>query len=114
MRAGLLAAAGVAAIALSGAAQSEAAAQATTAAPVPGGGVTNLREALVKTYGTNPTIMAERQSLRQSDEDVALADRGVTRLAIGRVVAGAFGMTVYADAAAAILPGFEKPRGFSF
>jgi protein-L-isoaspartate(D-aspartate) O-methyltransferase len=45
---------------------------------------------------------------------LALADRGVTRLAIGRVVAGAFGMNVYADAAAAILPGFEKPRGFSF
>ena len=44
----------------------------------------------------------------------ALVDRGVTRLAIGRVVSGAFGMTAYADAAAAILPGFEKPRGFSF
>lgn len=44
----------------------------------------------------------------------ALLDRGVTRLAIGRVVGGAFGVTVYADAAAAILPGFEKPRGFSF
>lgn len=44
----------------------------------------------------------------------ALLDRGVTRLAIGRVVQGAFGVTVYADAAAAILPGFEKPRGFSF
>ncbi len=44
----------------------------------------------------------------------ALLDRGVTRLANGRVVEGAFGVTVYADAAAAILPGFEKPRGFSF
>jgi protein-L-isoaspartate(D-aspartate) O-methyltransferase len=44
----------------------------------------------------------------------ALLDRGITRLAIGKVVSGAFGMTVYADAAAAILPGFEKPRGFSF
>ena len=39
---------------------------------------------------------------------------GVTRLALGRVVAGAFGMTVYADAEAAVLPGFEKPRGFTF
>ncbi|HKR25166.1 MAG TPA: protein-L-isoaspartate O-methyltransferase [Allosphingosinicella sp.] len=44
----------------------------------------------------------------------ALLDRGVTRLAIGRVVGDALGITVYADAAAAILPGFEKPRGFSF
>ena len=44
----------------------------------------------------------------------ALLDRGVTRLAIGRAVEGALGVTVYADAAAAILPGFEKPRGFSF
>jgi protein-L-isoaspartate(D-aspartate) O-methyltransferase len=45
---------------------------------------------------------------------LALLDRGVTRLAVGRVVQGAFGVTVYADAAAAILPGFETPRGFSF
>jgi len=45
---------------------------------------------------------------------LGLVDDGVIRLAIGRVVAGAFGMTVYADAAAAILPGFERPRIFSF
>ena len=45
---------------------------------------------------------------------LGLVDDGVTRLAIGRVVAGAFGMNVYADAAAAILPGFERPRVFSF
>ncbi|HYI64275.1 MAG TPA: protein-L-isoaspartate O-methyltransferase [Allosphingosinicella sp.] len=44
----------------------------------------------------------------------AVVDRGVTRLAIGRAVEGAFGITIYADAAAAILPGFEKPRIFSF
>lgn len=43
-----------------------------------------------------------------------LIDDGVTRLAIGRVVSGAFGISVYADAAASILPGFERPRGFSF
>jgi protein-L-isoaspartate(D-aspartate) O-methyltransferase len=48
--------------------------------------------------------------------EIALAtiDQGVTRLARGRVVSGAFGMSIYADAAAAILPGFEKPRTFSF
>ena len=47
---------------------------------------------------------------------IALAqlDRGVTRLAIGRVVDGAFGLTAFADAAVAILPGFERPRSFTF
>lgn len=45
---------------------------------------------------------------------LALLDRGVTRLALGRVIGGALGVTAYADAAAAILPGFEKPRIFSF
>ena len=45
---------------------------------------------------------------------LALLDRGVTRLAMGRVVQGAFGVTVFADAAVAILPGFEQPRGFTF
>lgn len=45
---------------------------------------------------------------------LALLDRGVTRLAMGRVVAGAFGLTTFADAAVAILPGFERPRGFTF
>ena len=45
---------------------------------------------------------------------LALLDRGVTRLAMGRVVAGAFGLSTFADAAVAILPGFEKPRGFIF
>ena len=32
-----------------------------------------LREALINTYATNPTLMAERQSLNASDEAVALA-----------------------------------------
>jgi protein-L-isoaspartate(D-aspartate) O-methyltransferase len=45
---------------------------------------------------------------------LALLDQGVTRLCVGRVVGGAFGTTAVADAAAALLPGFEKPRGFSF
>jgi protein-L-isoaspartate(D-aspartate) O-methyltransferase len=45
---------------------------------------------------------------------VALLDRGVARLTVGRVVAGAFGAVTYADAAMAPLPGFEKPRAFSF
>ena len=45
---------------------------------------------------------------------LALLDEGVSRLSVGRVVAGAFGTTAFSDAAAAVLPGFCKPRGFSF
>jgi protein-L-isoaspartate(D-aspartate) O-methyltransferase len=45
---------------------------------------------------------------------LALLDGGVTRLAVGRVIAGAFGTTVFSDVAAAVLPGFERPRGFTF
>jgi protein-L-isoaspartate(D-aspartate) O-methyltransferase len=45
---------------------------------------------------------------------LATLDRGVTRLAIGRIAGGAFGLTTFADAAAAILPGFDRARHFSF
>ncbi len=45
---------------------------------------------------------------------LALIVDGVSRLCIGRVVSGAFGAIAFADAAAPQLPGFEKPRGFSF
>ena len=45
---------------------------------------------------------------------LALIEDGVTRLCVGRVVAGAFGTTAFADAATAVLHGFAKPRGFSF
>jgi protein-L-isoaspartate(D-aspartate) O-methyltransferase len=45
---------------------------------------------------------------------LALSESGISRLCIGRVVAGAFGTTAYSDAAAARLPGFEKVRTFSF
>jgi protein-L-isoaspartate(D-aspartate) O-methyltransferase len=44
----------------------------------------------------------------------ALAEESVTRLCVGRVIGGAFGTTTFSDAAAAPLPGFEKPRGFTF
>jgi protein-L-isoaspartate(D-aspartate) O-methyltransferase len=43
-----------------------------------------------------------------------LLEEGVSRLAVGRVAAGAYGATIFADAETAPLPGFEKPRGFSF
>ncbi|HWT13784.1 MAG TPA: protein-L-isoaspartate O-methyltransferase [Allosphingosinicella sp.] len=45
---------------------------------------------------------------------LAMIDEGVTRLCVGRVVGGAFGTSAFSDAAAAVLPGFAKPRGFSF
>jgi protein-L-isoaspartate(D-aspartate) O-methyltransferase len=44
----------------------------------------------------------------------AIVDHGVTRLAFGRKSGGAFGLVIFADAAAAILPGFARPRTFSF
>lgn len=44
----------------------------------------------------------------------ALADSGVCRLAIGRRAGDGFGLHTIADAAAAALPGFAKPRTFSF
>lgn len=44
----------------------------------------------------------------------ALLENGVSRLCIGRVVAGAFGLQPFSDTAAAVLPGFSKPRSFTF
>ena len=43
-----------------------------------------------------------------------LLEKGVTRLAIGRRAGEGFGMAAFADAAAAILPGFVRPRAFKF
>jgi protein-L-isoaspartate(D-aspartate) O-methyltransferase len=43
-----------------------------------------------------------------------LVETGVTRLALGRKAGDSFGMAAFADAAAAILPGFSKPRAFTF
>ncbi|MEA3017171.1 MAG: outer membrane protein [Sphingomonadales bacterium] len=56
MRGALLAAAGLAAMVTAAAAHGE-----------------TLREALVKTYATNPTIMGQRAQLRSLDENVAIA-----------------------------------------
>jgi protein-L-isoaspartate(D-aspartate) O-methyltransferase len=44
----------------------------------------------------------------------AIVERGVTRLGIGRKASGGFGFTIFTDAAAAVLPGFARPRSFSF
>lgn len=43
-----------------------------------------------------------------------LVERGVTRLAVGRRGGVGFGLVSVADAEAAALPGFERPREFSF
>lgn len=44
----------------------------------------------------------------------ALLDRGVTRLIVGRKVAGAFGYISVNDSGVAALPGFSRPREFTF
>ncbi len=44
----------------------------------------------------------------------AMIEDGVTRLCLGRKAGDGFGMIAFSDAAAAILPGFEKPRAFTF
>lgn len=43
-----------------------------------------------------------------------LIEQGVTRLAIGRRAGEGFGLAAFADAATAILPGFVRPRAFTF
>ncbi|MDP9415640.1 MAG: protein-L-isoaspartate O-methyltransferase [Pseudomonadota bacterium] len=44
----------------------------------------------------------------------ALLDRGVSRIAIGRRAGEGFGIALLTDRAAAIVPGFLKPKTFSF
>ena len=44
----------------------------------------------------------------------AIIDRGVTRLVIGRAAGGALGLRSLADAEVDHLPGFERPRAFTF
>ena len=44
----------------------------------------------------------------------ALRDRGLSRLVIGRAAAGRLGLRTIVDAEVAPLPGFERPRAFTF
>ena len=44
----------------------------------------------------------------------AIIDQGITRLIIGRKAGGGFGQVSIADAATPALPGFERPRAFTF
>ena len=43
-----------------------------------------------------------------------IVENGVTRLALGRKAGEGFGMAAFADAAAAVLPQFVKPKAFTF
>jgi protein-L-isoaspartate(D-aspartate) O-methyltransferase len=44
----------------------------------------------------------------------ALIERGITRLIVGRKAGGAFGYLSVGDAGAPVLPGFTRPRAFTF
>jgi protein-L-isoaspartate(D-aspartate) O-methyltransferase len=44
----------------------------------------------------------------------AVTDRGVTRLVVGRKAGGAFGTLSIADAGVPALPGFSRPKEFTF
>ena len=44
----------------------------------------------------------------------ALLDRGISRLIVGRKAAGAFGHLSIGDSGVAPLPGFSRPREFTF
>ena len=44
----------------------------------------------------------------------AIADRGITRLAVGRKAGESFGTLSLGDAGVPALPGFQRPRAFSF
>ncbi len=44
----------------------------------------------------------------------ALVDRGITRLVVGRKAGGAFGYLSLSDAGVPVLPGFTRPKAFTF
>ena len=44
----------------------------------------------------------------------AILDQGVSRLSIGRKAGKGFGSAAFTDAAAAVLPGFARPKTFNF
>src|SRR3546814_3341709 len=78
MRGGLLTATGLAALLVAGAGQSQTTAPQQPVSPaqaeVPDQADTEtLREALVQTYRTNPTLTGQRAQVRTLDEDVAIA-----------------------------------------
>lgn len=44
----------------------------------------------------------------------AIVDRGITRLVVGRKVQGGFGILSFGDAGVPALPGFSRPKAFTF
>jgi len=44
----------------------------------------------------------------------AIVDRGITRLIVGRKAGGAFGYLSIGDAGVPVLPGFSRPKAFTF
>jgi len=54
------------------------------------------------------------QMAPQARLGTAVADDGVTRLAVGRVAGGSLGFRRFADADVPLLPGFTRPRAFTF
>ena len=44
----------------------------------------------------------------------AIVDKGITRLVTGHKAGGGFGYLTIADAAVPSLPGFQRPRAFTF
>jgi protein-L-isoaspartate(D-aspartate) O-methyltransferase len=66
------------------------------------GAVEFVPEALIRQLGDGGRLAA------------AIVEQGVTRLAIGRKAGEGFAMAPFADAEAALLPGFAKPRAFVF
>ena len=44
----------------------------------------------------------------------AIIDRGITRLIVGRKASGAFGFLTFGDAGVPALPGFSRPKEFTF
>lgn len=101
---------------------------AALAGPAPAAGVTRVSGPLAEGWATGapydlilidgavdhvpPAIVA--QLADGGRLATAIDEDGVTRLAIGRVAGGAFGLTSFADAAVPILPGFAPPAGFRF
>jgi protein-L-isoaspartate(D-aspartate) O-methyltransferase len=66
------------------------------------GAVEEIPEAIIKQLADGGRLAA------------AVLDRGVTRLIVGRAVGGAFGYYSIGDAGVPALPGFTRPRAFTF
>jgi protein-L-isoaspartate(D-aspartate) O-methyltransferase len=67
-----------------------------------GGAVEHIPEAIVDQLGEGGRL------------GTALIDRGITRLIVGRKAGGAFGYLSIGDAGIPALPGFTRPRAFTF